>query len=345
MSEPDTVYWTPKKVLAGVLMGVVALGVVAVVQWDEIERITSGGDTDGHPGFVYPEYDSEPAFDLENMQVARERIRSGGPPKDGIPSLTDPETAPVSDAEFMFDDDRVVGVTVNGEGRAYPIKVLNWHECYNDVLGGVPIAVIFCPLCDSVSVVDRRLGDQTYEFGISGLLYNSNVLLYDRTDNALWSQAGLIAVSGPNAGKSLTHLSGWEITTFSDWREAHPDSTVASLETGHYGPERYNTVAYASYFENDRVMFPVETTDGRFANKYPVVGVRVEGEARAYPIDRIAAAPGGRIDDALGGGRVVLEASGVGGVRVVEVPTGAEVLHTFWFAWYAFHPETGVYGG
>jgi len=347
-TQPCEDYWTPIKVLAGVLMAVVALSVVAVVQWDEIERIALGASEDdrpGHRGLAYPAWDTEPAFDLENLLLDRDRILSGGPRKDGIPALTDPETVPVADADFMLDDDRVVGVTVNGESRAYPIKVLNRHECYNDELGGVPIAVIFCPLCDSVSVVDRQLGEQVYEFGISGLLYNSNVLLYDRVDDALWSQAGLIAVSGPNAGKSLTHLSGWEITTFADWRESHPDSTAATLETGHYGPERYNAVAYASYFQTDDVMFPVEATDPRFKNKYPVVGVWVDGKARAYPVDFIAEAPGGRVEESFGGGRVVLEPTEGGGVRVIEVPVGANVLHTFWFAWYAFHPETEVYGG
>jgi len=368
MSEPDAiteadhsdqapeaaggaVYWTPKRVLAGVLMGVVALGVVAVVQWDEIERIARGGEMHEGVGFAesapfaYPLADRALAFDLSNLQVARDRILSGGPGKDGIPALADPKTVPVGDADFMFDDDRVVGVTVNGESRAYPIKVLNWHECYNDGLGGVPIAVVFCPLCDSVSVVDRRVGEQVLEFGISGLLYNSNVLLYDRTDDALWSQAGLTAVSGPNAGKSLTHLSGWEITTFADWREAHPDSTVATLVTGHYSPDRYNRIAYASYFETDEVMFPVDAADGRFANKYRVVGVRVDGVARAYPVDLIADAPDGRVEELFAGGRVLLESTPGGGVRVVEVPAGAEVLHTFWFAWYAFHPQTGVFDG
>lgn len=336
-------YWTPARLLAAVVMTVTAFGVVAFVQWDEIERIASGGEVDGHPGFVFPEHDADPPFDLDNLGELREHIVSGGVGKDQIPALTDPETAPVSDAGFMYDDDRVVGVTVNGKSRAYPIKVLSRHECYNDVLGGVPIAVVFCPLCDSVSVVNRRLGDKTYEFGISGLLYNSNVLLYDRTDNALWSQAGLIAVSGPNAGKSLTHLADWEITTFVDWSESHPDSTVATLETGYYSPERYNKAAYASYFETDELMFPVEAADGRFANKHPVVGVRVRGETRAYPVDRIAAAPNGLVEDSLGGGRVVLETTHSGDVRIVQVPAGAEVLHTFWFAWYAFHPGTGVY--
>ncbi len=340
-STPPAIYWTPARYAVGVLMLVVAIGAVAYFQWDEIENITQTADADG---FVIRDL-PDTTFDFSNMQVSQDRVVRGGPPKDGIPSITDPETVPVASADFMRPGDRVVGVTVNGESRAYPIKVLNYHECYNDTLGGVPIAIVFCPLCDSVTVVDRRLGDKTYEFGISGLLFNSNVLLYDRQDGALWSQAGLIAISGPHAGKSLKHLTGWEITGFARWREAQPDSTVATLDTGHYSIDRYNSPAYESYFVTDMVMFPVERSDDRFANKYPVVGVLVGETAKAYPVDRIAEAPGGRVEDTVAGQTIVLEAtSDPPAVRVVEAPEGGRVIHTFWFAWYAFHPGTEVYG-
>ncbi len=125
-------------------------------------------------------------FDLTGLTIDRQRIKAGGPTKGGIPSLTAPISVPIVNAEFLSDQARVVGVTVHGQSRAYPLNVLNWHECINDMLGGVPIAIIYCPLCDSVSVVDRRLDDRILEFGISGLLYNSNVLLYGRQDHALW---------------------------------------------------------------------------------------------------------------------------------------------------------------
>jgi uncharacterized protein DUF3179 len=336
----NTVYWTPARLALGVLMFVTALGVVAYIQWDEIERITQTADA----GEFFPHEVPATTFDFSDMQVPQNQIIRGGPPKDGIPAITDPKTAPVAYADFMKPDDRVVGVTVNGESRAYPIKVLNYHECYNDTLGGVPIAIVFCPLCDSVTVVDRRLGDKTYEFGISGLLFNSNVLLYDRQDEALWSQAGLIAISGPHAGKSLKHLAGWEITAFANWRNAQPDSTIATLDTGYYSTERYNGIAYESYFQTDEVMFPVERSDPRFINKYPVVGVLVGETAKAYPIAMIADTAGGRIEDTIEGQRIVLEAtSDPPTVRVVSSPEGARVIHTFWFAWYAFHPETEVY--
>ncbi len=339
------VYWTPGRLIAGVVMGLMAVGVVAYVQWDEVDRLLNPPTAETGQRFAMNSV-VDTTFDLSDLQIPEAGIRRGGPPKDGIPAITDPKTAAVGVADFMLGDDRVVGVTVNGESRAYPIKVLNYHECYNDVLGGVPIAVIFCPLCDSVSVVDRRLGDKTYEFGISGMLYNSNVLLYDRTDDALWTQVGFIAVSGPNAGESLAHLGGWEITTFSEWSGARPGSTVATLDTGYYPPARYEGAAYAGYFKTDQLMFPVELSDSRFMNKYPVVGVVIGETAKAYPVDLVTGAPGGRIEDTIEGQRVVLEsAGGTGSVRISELPEGGKVLHTFWFAWYAFHPGTEVYAG
>ena len=120
---------------------------------------------------------------------------------------------------------RIIGVSLGGQDRAYPFRALMYHEAVNDEVGGVPIAVVYCPLCDSVTVVDRRLAARIYTFGVSGLLYNSNVLLFDRTDDALWSQVGLTAISGPNAGRSLSHLP-WEITTAGDWRTRHADSNA-----------------------------------------------------------------------------------------------------------------------
>jgi hypothetical protein len=248
----------------------------------------------------------------------------------------------VAQAAFLRPDDRVVGVNIEEDARAYPIRLLNYHEAINDTLGGVPIAVIYCPLCDSVSVVDRRVTkDKTVEFGISGLLLNSNVLLYDRTDQALWSQVGLTALSGPHVGKPLVHLP-WDIMPFGQWRKAHPKGTVATFSTGHRRDYRLNP--YAGYFTTDRLMFPVVRQDNRLPPKARIVGVRLGASVRAYPLDRIAGAAGGRIEDEIGGKPLVLEAGGTATIRVVQMPEEAQAIHTFWFAWAAFHPRTEVFG-
>lgn len=281
-------------------------------------------------------------FDITDLQIPSEEILGGGPAKDGIPSLTNPEVVPLDQVDFLHPEDRVAVVTVEDQARAYPLRLLSWHEAVNDSLGGTEFAVIYCPLCDSVSVVDRRIREgKVLEFGISGLLHNSNVLLYDRTDQALWSQVGLKAVSGPHAGQSLEHLP-WQITTFEQFRREYPRGTVASFETGHDRDYRGNP--YEQYLQTEGLMFPVVREDDRLPAKTAVVGLKVGDTTRAYPVERIAAAPDGRVEESIGGGQVILEAEAqTGTVEVIQVPADAQVVHTFWFTWAAFHPKTTIF--
>ena len=330
--------WTWWRRLLGVLLVTAGLGLPLYIVWPRGERIASDDV------IVWPVIDQAPGFNFDNLQVVREDILPGGPAKDGIPSLTHPQTAAISEADFLAGDSRVVGVTIDGKSRAYPIGVLNYHEAVNDTLGETHFMVIYCPLCDSVSVVDRTLDEKTYEFGISGMLYRSNVVLYDRTDQALWSQIGLIALSGPNAGRSLRHLDQWEITTFDQWRQAHPESTVMTFNTGHR--RNYIRNPYAGYFENDRVhgSFDRFDLDKRMANKTRVIGVKLNGVARAYVIDKLIENGQTTVRDTMGGQAIELSVDGeTGTVKVINVPEDAQVVHTFWFAWASFHPETEIY--
>lgn len=142
---------------------------------------------------------------MENLQIPRDQVLAGGPPKDGIPALTDPAVIEGARAERMQSADRVIGVSINGEHRAHPLDILAWHEIVNDTLGGTPIAITYCPLCDSAVAFERTMEGQVLEFGVSGLLYQSNVLMYDRSGGAqsLWSQMAGRAVSGPFSGTRL----------------------------------------------------------------------------------------------------------------------------------------------
>jgi hypothetical protein len=279
-------------------------------------------------------------FNLDNLQIPAEEMFAGGPGKDGIPALVDPHAVPVRSADFLQGEDRVVGVSIEGESRAYPIRLLNWHEVVNDELAGMPIAVIYCPLCDSVSVVDRRVDGNTYTFGVSGLLYNSNVLLYDRTDDALWSQIAMAAVSGPNVGRKLRHLE-FDLLTFDRWKRNNPDGTVATFRTGHR--RDYGSNPYERYFQTDQLMFPVKKEDDRLPGRTRVVGVKIGEMARAYPLAAVREAPGQTLHDTLGDATLVLKAGDEPGtVSVLEAPPEAQIVHTFWFAWAAFHPDTEI---
>jgi hypothetical protein len=284
-------------------------------------------------------YEQAIEFNLDDLRIPQDDIRFGGPPKDGIPAISEPEMVPAGEADHLLDDDRIVAVTVGDASAAYPIRALMFHEAVNDIVGGVPLAIVYCPLCDSVTVVDRRLDGTIREFGISGLLYNSNVLLFDRNDDSLWSQLGFEAISGPNAGRSLEHLP-WELTSFARWRDANPTGRVMTFNTGH--DRDYDKPPYGDYFMTDQLMFPVKAHDGRLGRKIPVVGVVYGDVARAYPVDAVRKQ--GSISDAMGDARVVLRADGDVGVRVIETPPGAQVAHTFWFSWAAFHPGTEIYG-
>jgi len=152
----------------------------------------------------------------------------------------------------------------------------------------------------------------------------------------------LTAVSGPYAGRSLKHLDNWRITTLGKWQAAHPDTTIISTDTGH--PRDYSRSPYSSYFDSDMLMFPADPGDSRIErNKTPVVGIKLGDAAVAYPVEAIQQAPEGTINTTIGGQPVILKADEDGEVQIVSVPEDALVVHTFWFAWAAFHQGTDIY--
>ncbi len=225
-------------------------------------------------------------FNVENLKVPPEMILRSRQPKDGIKALTNPPTSPVAAATFLEPASRIVGLTVDGVSRAYPINVLNWHELVNDHLGRTDLAITYCSLCDSVTVFDRRLDDKVYEFGVSGAVYQSNMLFFDRTDQALWSQMTSTAISGPMAGRTLRHIDGWELTTFGAWRRSHPDSTVVNFQTGH--DYAYSSDPHRAYLETEALdpRFQDLPIDPRLRNKARIIGISHGGESRAYPVQR-----------------------------------------------------------
>ncbi|MEE8458676.1 MAG: DUF3179 domain-containing protein, partial [Phycisphaerales bacterium] len=318
------VYWSPGRIALGVVIVLVAGSFIGVVLSRELRNIRDGMANDVLYAELLRTTTEEHAaeFNLDNLVIPIDQISFGGPPKDGIPAISDPEHVALESCDRLADDDRVVGVVVGGEARAYPLRVLLYHEVVNDEIGGTPVAIVYCPLCDSVTAVERRLDGAVREFGVSGLLFNSNVLLYDRSDDSLWSQVGLTAISGPNAGRSLPHLP-WEITTAAAWRTRHPDSTVMSFETGY--DRDYDRNPYPNYFNaNDRLMFPVANEDDRLQRRDLVVGIRFGDTTRAYPLATIRSAPDGLVRDSIDGEAIVLSVGPDGeSVRIVEVPAKA----------------------
>jgi len=284
-----------------------------------------------------------PAFDFSTLTVPANEIRAGGPPKDGIPALTNPRFSSPRDATYLRLEDRVIGVATANQTKAYPLKILNYHEIINDRVGNLQVAVTYCPLCDSCVVFDRRTELGEREFGVSGLLYNSNVLMYDRRGRpeSLWSQVMTKGISGPGASKSLATLP-LELTTWGDWQSRYPNTQVLSSETGHR--RDYSRSPYGSYFSSPQLMFPAKPSSNRLPAKSRVLGVWTGSAARAYPESLFG--PGRlRIEDLLDGKRIVVEFNPAArSLRVVEADPTVHWMYSLWFAWYAFHPQTDVAG-
>ena len=277
-------------------------------------------------------------FVLAPSAIPVQEILPGGPPRDGIPSLDHPRH--VAPERSVFGDDAlVIGFAWNGEARAYPLRILDWHELVNDTVGGRPILVSYCPLCGTGMVFDRHIQDQTREFGVSGLLWRSDVLMYDRDTHSLWSQIRSQAVTGPSIGQQLELLRSEQVT-LGEWRRQHPGTRVLSRNTGH--DRDYLRSPYAGYRKSARTLFPVPR-DRRQRAKTMTLGLRTrDGLARAYPAPELEAA-GGFAEERFAGRRIRVEWDADAGVFHVDAGEGIEVIKGYWFAWAAFHPETTVF--
>lgn len=155
-------------------------------------------------------------FDLQGALIPPEKILQGGPPRDGIPSIDQPKFIGADEDRLLEPSSLVVGVALQGESRAYPVAILNWHEIVNDRIGSQPLVISYCPLCGTALVFNAEVQAQTLQFGVSGLLYNSDLLLYDRQQQSLWSQITGEAISGPFMGQRLKRLPA-TLTTWQRW--------------------------------------------------------------------------------------------------------------------------------
>ena len=284
---------------------------------------------------------SKNGFKLDGALIPADQIVSGGPPRDGIPSLEEPQFVAAKKAGFLDDRDRVLGLALNGIARAYPIRILNYHEIVPDKLGNDRVVITYCPLCGSGMAFAATLDGRRFEFGVSGLLYNSDVLLYDRQTGSLWSQLKAQAVTGRMRGTRLTPLA-LSHTTWADWKRRHPDSEVLTTDTGYL--RSYRMDPYPNYSRSGRLYFPVAESNSAYRRKEPVMGLEINERFKAYAFAELAAGPE-RFTDEFQGQRfeVVFDAkhqtARIIAADGIEIPTTI----AFWFAWYAFHPDTAIY--
>ena len=333
-----------------------------------------------------------------------EEIVWGGVRVDGIPPLDLPSTIAPEDATWLEPGEAVFGVVINGEARAYPLRIMDWHEMTNDIVGGVPLSLAYCTLCGAGIAYDGRAPNgETYTFGTSGFLYRSNKLMYDRVTQTLWNQftgkpvlGSLVGATDTEGAPLRLNLFPLVLTSWEDWVAQHPETSVIDINTGYARPYKPG-MPYGDYFSESTTMFPVWIRSGELNTKSFVYGLRIGGDRKAYQLSAIArervvndavgdrpvvlVAARGRIQtegfhDRIGpiayasGGEVrafdrgeqsftptddpdlLLDATG-GEWRVTEealLGPGDERLEringhlAYWFGWYAFYPDTEVYG-
>ncbi|WP_415922308.1 DUF3179 domain-containing protein [Tateyamaria sp. SN6-1] len=235
---------------------------------------------DNFDDFLRPEHIAR-----DRMKIRLEEITWGGVVKDGIPSLDNPDLLTAAQAEYLRGDDLVFGASINGDARAYPLRIMGWHEMFNDVIGGVPLALAYCTLCGSGILFETDIGQgDPLVFGSSGFLYRSNKLMFDRGTHSLWNQYTGKPVVGPlvDSGIELKQRPV-VITTWDSWKASNPGTKVLSLETGHrrdYG----SGVVYQDYFSSPDLMFPVLVDQRAHKQKDYIFTIRQFGAARAWPL-------------------------------------------------------------
>ncbi len=282
-------------------------------------------------------------FDLSNSIIDPSEILSGGPAKDGIPAIDKPKFLPGKAASFLNPEDRILGIEINGTAKAYPIRILNWHEIVNDRIGNNYFSVTYCPLCGTGVAFSSQVNNQQLNFGVSGLLYNSDVLLYDRSTQSLWSQIMGQAISGPLVGQKLTPLA-ISHTTWRAWLAEHPGTSVLSTDTGFR--RNYNRDPYAGYAKSRSLYFATSrTAPSSYHPKEQVLGLQDGNSYKAYPFSELNRLGKSSFKDKLNGTEYLVKWDDQNQSGNIFRGDGSMVptIQSYWFAWFTFHPETQVF--
>lgn len=280
-------------------------------------------------------------FSIIDPLVPLEEILSGGPPRDGIPSIDSPNFVLASEVDWLLPNSQILGLEIEHDVRAYPLAILNWHEIVNDTVGDVPVSITYCPLCGTGMAFRRDIRGSFTTFGVSGLLYNSDLLLYDRESASLWSQIMGQAISGPRKGERLVSVPV-EHTTWDEWIKRNPNTKVLSLDTGYR--RDYSRSPYGDYDENGDIYFPLSFRSSQYHPKERVIGIEINGKFKAYPFKELSRV-NSPLEDSVDGQKLFLEFKLESRNGIIRNSQGKVLpsINAFWFAWYAFHPQTQIY--
>ena len=275
----------------------------------------------------------------EQIEPDIDDVHQGCPLRDCIPSIDQPGFVAAADAHALEDQDLVLGLNLGEVKRAYPVFILNHHEIVNDTVAGEPIAITYCPLCGSGVAFRRELDGETVELGVSGLLHNSDLILYDRTSESLWQQITGTAIAGPRRGEELSAIP-LTMTSWGEWRQAYPDSEVLASDAGRTLSVT-NKQPYGDYDSSKRLMFPANAQAARLLHpKQVVFGVDLPEGSVAVTERRLARE--NPLTVPVGGVDLTWTRGTDGSVTVVREDSAEPVLahRMFWFAWYSFHTDT-----
>jgi len=275
-------------------------------------------------------------YDTDFSQIAVDPtlLLSGGPGKDGIPALVDPEFEPIAETEIA-ETTRGILVERNGEKKFYPYNILVWHEIVNDNIGGDDLAITFCPLCGSAVVYNRSIDGEVHEFRVSGLLYESNLVMYDTKTESFFSQSIGEGIAGSYTGKKL-NIEKFQLMELFTAKEDHPDAQIMTTNTGH--SRNYTFYPYGNYDFNEDLYFPVQHKDERYSGKEIFYIVPQNDLSVAIRIGELGES--GKLTDKSTG----LSIAKKGSELTVSDADGAELpgYYEMWFSWATQHPDSGV---
>lgn len=269
------------------MLGTVLLTSVAIIMGIAMESAIMSEGTN------FPETDRSNPVSLNGSENFRttgagkkytvhpDELVQGCPGLDCIPSIDDPKYVEAEEADWLNSEDRIIGLEMDHESRAYPLSILSRHEIVNDRVGGEPVAVTYCPLCRSGVAYSREVNGEILEFGVSGKLHEANLVMYDRQTESYWSQISGKAIVGEKVPQKLDLIFS-SITTWGEWRNGHPHTEVLSRDTGIYPATAYRGSAYSGYRSSDSVGFGVEDVDNRLPAKKLVHGIKVGNTSKAY---------------------------------------------------------------
>jgi len=290
-----------------------------------------------------------PKTDFEKASVSFEEIRSGGPPKDGIPPIDDPVFVPVAEAEDLPPQEPVIGVILKGEAKAYPLRILMWHEIVNDEVGGVPVSVTFCPLCNAAIVFDRRVGARVLDFGTTGKLRRSDLVMYDRQTESWWQQFMGEAIVGDLTGTRLKVVPA-RLESFEKFRERAPMGLVQVPTNPRM--RAYGQNPYVRYDSSPRpFLYDGETPEG-IAPLDRVVSLEDKSEAWALDLVRQKGSltTEGGVTLAWSEGQasaldsaIIANGKDVGNVTATKDGADVPYFIDFAFAFHAFRPEAPIH--